>query len=280
MGELDLIFEGEPSPDRSRHADDPGTAGKARRSRWWIWVGVAGVAGAVALGVTMMRSPSRAHQPGGPVASPVEPVDAVRVLHDAAAAALKEPDVAPRPDQFVYTRYADGGQVWRSADGGHDGLVVASGGTPTVLPACQNGNPATGTCAAYDPDLPTDPDVLVRSLNDGMPYDPGQPGDVNRVAKGIMTLLQDSYVRPGTRAALFDAAARIPGLRVDPEATDGAGRPGVGIAWSYGGTNELVFDAASHAFLGVTTTAGDGAKGSMWVVRVAIVDRAGQLPPN
>ncbi|MEU4671547.1 hypothetical protein AB0F91_27100 [Amycolatopsis sp. NPDC023774] len=74
----------------------------------------------------------------GPLTPPRAVADPARVLHGAAAKALKLPDTPPRPDQFVYvkTQYANGDrEAWISADGKHDGYVKQDGQTLT-LPAC------------------------------------------------------------------------------------------------------------------------------------------------
>ena len=70
----------------------------------------------------------------------------------------------------------------------------------------------------------------------------------------------------------------MPGLSVVEHTTDGAGRPGVGIAWSSEGkdgphTTMIVFDAQSFVYLGLRQ--GDRAYAE---VQVAIVDHAGQRP--
>jgi hypothetical protein len=214
---------------------------------------------------------------------PAANADAARILHNAAAAALTLPDVQPRPDQFVYREDSNGAEQWMSVDGTRDGLGrPAGGGEESVFPGCRDGRrtvmkgpEAIGTepCEpdpAYRPDLPTDAGAMLDYLNRNHS---GEVGDANAMGKDIMGLL-DKYLRPAARAALFEAAARIPGLRVVPNDTDAAGRPGVGVAWSFEGrSGRIVFDAETYALLGVWAGRGGSA-----VLRVAIVDEVGQRP--
>ncbi|WIX75969.1 CU044_5270 family protein [Amycolatopsis carbonis] len=218
----------------------------------------------------------------GPLTPPRAVADPVRVLHGAAAEALKLPDTPPRPDQFVYvkTQYAySDREAWISADGKHDGYVKQDGQTLT-LPACVDGkyrvqganNPAAnGTeepfavMPAYRTDLPTTADEMFGYLNKNHS---GDAGDENAMGKDVEALVGEAHLRPETKAALFDAAAKVPGLQAVDHVTDGAGRPGVGITWPGHGVT-LVFDPKTYTYLGTTQGA---------VVGYGIVDRVGQLP--
>ncbi|MEV6370313.1 CU044_5270 family protein [Micromonospora musae] len=256
---------------------------RTRRVRRLLLAGwaTAGVAAAVA-GVLVLV-PDRI---GGQV--PAARAEAAQVLHGAAAAALQLPDVEPRPDQFIYTKTRSGNSTdesWLSVDGTHDGLLRQTPATDIEnmpLPGCRDGRAAvtrggrmdprqTEPCTpspAYLPDLPTDPDAMLDHLNANYR---GEPGDSNALGKDVHDLLASKYLRPQVRAALFEAAARIPGLTVVPGVEDGAGRPGIGIAWSHEGrSGALVFDETSHTFLGTVGTSA--------VLEVAVVDEVGQRP--
>lgn len=208
--------------------------------------------------------------------------DAAEILHKAADVTRGLPATPPRPDQFVYTKTQrdDGSfrEAWLSADGTHDGLI-AQDGERIPLAGCRNGKAAVikGTEAlpgmftpctpwpAYRSDLPTDTAGMREYLNQ----------DIGGKAKDFSSLIHfafaETYVAPASLAALFEAIADLPDLTLDENATDDAGRPGIGISWTrIGETTTLVFDATTHAFLGVT---GRGA-----VVDQAIVDTAGQQP--
>ncbi|MEU5562514.1 CU044_5270 family protein [Micromonospora musae] len=253
---------------------------RVRRLLLASWA-TAGVAAAVA--AVLVLAPDRI---GGQV--PAAHAEAAQVLHGAAAAALRLPDVQPRPDQFIYTKIRSGdstNELWLSVDGTHDGLSrqTPAGGFDNIpLPGCRDGRAAvtkggrinprqTEPCTpspAYLPDLPTDPDAMLDYLNESYR---GEPGDSNAMGKDVHHLLSSKYLRPQVRAALFEAAARIPGLAVVPDVEDGAGRPGIGIAWSHEGrSGVLVFDEESDTFLGMADTSA--------MLEIAVVDEVGQRP--
>ena len=128
---------------------------------------------------------------------------------------------------------------------------------------------------AYLSDVPTDP-ARMRAYLEELG---GAPG-INSLGKNIAYLAEEHHVSPEALAALFDSLASFPGLTVDENVTDGAGRPGIGVSWTVDGVdtdgkpaklaNTLVFDATTHAFL--------GSAGSTALVDRGIVDTAGQRP--
>jgi hypothetical protein len=224
--------------------------------------------------------------------------EAVRVLRMAAAEARRAPQLAARPDQFVYvrTRAAWGGEtanattgvssydppverdrrIWISVDGSRDGLLRLGGEKDTPLP---------GTGAGYLTGLPTEPATmrnwLYRNSNGANPPDA-------QAFIAVGDTLREKYVAPASVAAMFEAAATIPGTEVVRQA-DLAGRPGIAVSRTdRGGIRyDLIFDADTYRFLGerevvVTGDVPPYPKGALigWtaVVQTAIVDRAGQLP--
>jgi hypothetical protein len=44
------------------------------------------------------------------------------------------------------------------------------------------------------------------------------------MGKDVLALTDEHYLRPQSRAALFEAATKVPGLKVVEHAVDGAGR--------------------------------------------------------
>ncbi|MFE2756622.1 CU044_5270 family protein, partial [Actinosynnema sp. NPDC059335] len=260
--------------------------------------GATGRAAAVAAAVTLF--PSGETTPGGQAAATsagpsegeVRPVtDSVRLLSFAAEAARADPAAAPRPDQFVYTRSTGDGtaerEIWLSVDGTRDGLLNHGDGTTTPMPGCRDGRMAvhkgpdplpgvTEPCEprpAYRSDLPTDVDGMLAYLDANAG---GEPGSVNARGKDVLALINEDLLPPASRAALYEAAARVPGLSVVPDARDAAGRAGVGITWPVpaGSSPEakpvvIVFDAETYELLGTNFHA---------IVEQAVVDQAGQQP--
>jgi hypothetical protein len=246
--------------------------------------------------------------------APAVNAEAAEVLQFAAVAAQKQPDLAARPGQFVFvetmtaysTTAVSGGksttwiepklrQIWLSADGTGDGVLrerPQAGGTweETPLPGCRDGRvirehkgPETVSdkcepMPAYFGDLPTDTDAMHDYL-----YKNSHGGNPRHVQAFITVgdLIRENYVRPQAMAALLNAAARIPGATVIRDVVDTAGRHGVAIAQTFHGERtELIFDPNSYAYLGertVLTKNGDVTGGAARL-RIAIVNRAGQLP--
>ncbi|QQQ74645.1 CU044_5270 family protein [Saccharothrix sp. 6-C] len=271
---------------------------RKRRSRYaLVGASVVGLAAAVAATITLL--PSGRPAPGGQAlttassaaAVEAEPVtDPVRLLAFAARAARADPAAPPRPDQFVYTRSEAGGdparEIWLSVDGVHDGLLTNHDGSTSRLPGCVGGqrdvfkDPAvvlgTEPCEprpAYRSDLPTDVDGMLAHLDANAS---GEPGSVNARGKDVLALINESLLPPLTRAALYEAAARVPGLSVVRDARDAAGRPGVGITWPVppGASPDaepvtVVFDARTYELLGTNFHA---------ITAQAVVDQVGQRP--
>jgi hypothetical protein len=262
-----------------------------RPVKWAGWLGGAVAAAAV---VTVLVVPRQAPPP--PLL--VDGV-AAQVLTNAAAGALKVPDgPPPRPDQFLYMRSGDGSvttfESWRSVDGTRDGLEKWNSGQG-VLAGCLNGRKAmtgpannvvpgqTQPCTpdpAYLADLPTDADGMLAYL---YRTNSGVKGDINGLAKHIMDVV-DHYLPPAARAALFEAVAKVPGLHVQRGIADGAGRPAVGVMWTYQGTMArgsraidreygLLFDPNTYAYVGLWAGGRAGA-----ILQAAFVDRPGQRP--
>ena len=87
--------------------------------------------------------------------------------------------------------------------------------------------------------LPTGPHALLSLIERGMP---GQQGRSEGAFTTIGDLLNESIAPPQVSAALYRAAALIPGVTVVADATDAIGRHGVAVAFSYQGTrSEWIF---------------------------------------
>jgi hypothetical protein len=200
--------------------------------------------------------------------------DPVVLLSDAAAYARSQPFVVPRPDQFVFVPP----RVWISVDGKHDGSANGR-----LLPACIDGKARTehpkdpaypfDDCIltpGYLPELPTTTDGIIDYLRAGPTF----------TLKGIADLLSSQWLRPESKAALFQAATRIPDLTVLAR-TSVDGRTGIGLKEGspVHGYSVLVFDRDTQAYLGSYTIGVDGARGSSPLHgATAIVDHNGEYP--
>ncbi|GAB2945029.1 hypothetical protein GCM10027280_37300 [Micromonospora polyrhachis] len=135
--------------------------------------------------------------------------------------------------------------------------------------------------------LPSDPDALLAKLyrerdergrgtsRDGGAFD------------AIGDILRESLVPPQTSAALYRAAAKIPGVEVVRGVTDAVGRRGIAVAHTdRSRRNEWIFDEQTYEYLGersylVAATA-DGPAGTVLgttaVLQRAVVSKLGQRP--
>jgi hypothetical protein len=239
------------------------------------------------------------------------------VLEHAAAAALKEPVVVPRDDQFAYTKLVGaGGQVelsWLSVDGTRDGLIETpmNGKMQKTVPlGCVNGSrkirtpgrdgkPLKGghkpipikTPVPMDGPVVTVPCTPERAFFPDMPTMAAAMGpylertqgirlnDLNDLSKTVGFILESDYILPAQRAALYQYLATTPGLTVERHVRDVSGRPGIGVVWHFYGSKAMnIFDPRTFAYLGMTTWGEQGQLGGDALVQTAIVDRAGEMP--
>ncbi|MEX0167904.1 CU044_5270 family protein [Streptomyces sp. LMG1-1-1.1] len=162
-------------------------------------------------------------------------------------------------------------QTWRSPDGlkgwliepgntGPEGITLEGRDEQGNVPKPHLGAPSHDYLAA----LPTDPDALLRKI---YAETEGQGNGKDQQAfTTIGDLLVESWPSPKLTAALYKAAAKIPGVVLVDSATDAAGRKGVAVARldEVGGQRtEWIFDPRTYAFLGERTVqvkgdAGDG----------------------
>ncbi|MFJ4716131.1 CU044_5270 family protein [Streptomyces sp. NPDC088785] len=135
--------------------------------------------------------------------------------------------------------------------------------------------------------LPTDPDKLLAYLYAKTPKFRGEERD-QAVFDQIGSLV-GTVMPPRTAAALYRAAARIPGVAEAPGARDAIGRKGVGISrddTTFGTRTEWVFDKEDLAFLGSRSylfrDTRYGRAGTLMssdaVLAQGVVDKAGQSP--
>ncbi|MEU6571789.1 CU044_5270 family protein [Streptomyces parvulus] len=235
------------------------------------------------------------------------------LLVQVSRAALENDEVAVRDDQFTYRRatvreadLTSGKAVvgplrtvesWASQKQGPQrrlGVVRTDGetlpvnaelgdddGTPPGL-----GRPTYRWLAT----LPADPDELLAYLEAKTPKTAEVKGQGHdQAAFEQIGSIINQVVPPRTAAALYQAAARIPGVEEAPRAHDAIGRRGVGIARedaASGTRTEWVFDKDGLTLLGtrsylVKNTA-YGKKGTLLSstaeLQHAVVDTPGQAP--
>ncbi|MDT0417111.1 CU044_5270 family protein [Streptomyces sp. DSM 41982] len=224
-------------------------------------------------------------------------------------AALDGRTLSVRDDQFVYVKSEDRGadetsgkavmgppvvrEFWATQDPGrvqHIALVREDGETywTNAFLGDEGGTPVGIDRATYKwlAALPTDPDALLKYLYAKTPEEEGQSRDqavferIGGLASGLLP--------PRTAAALYRAAARIPGVVTAPDAHDGKGRTGIGIAREdkkYAERSEWVFDKDLR-FLGsrtyLTQDKPVGRKGTLLastaVLAMGVADKAGVRP--
>jgi len=273
MDDLQLVRELDETPlksaDQLAAARAQFVAGMkpARRSRAGI-IAVATIAVAATVTAMAMVLPFGAPdstQHDSALTEPAAPVDAaVQLLNHAAAAARSKPDVVPRPDQFYYVRDGEY-EAWFSVDGTRDGQIITSkNAAPSPKPGCVDGRSkvydkydrptgATEECTpdrAYRDDLPATADEMLKFLQGD---DKGRP--VNSYGKDVLSMVFSSYLPGPQRAALFEAATRVPGLTVVENVS--SGRPGIGISWPVPKGSApsaqpvvMVFDKDTYEYLG------------------------------
>lgn len=213
-----------------------------------------------------------------------------QVLTEAAAAALRLPDTQPRPDQFFYVQIVEKSATprqewWFSVDGTRDGLAIGMdqqgrntgetklGGCPPTEPEGCSPRPA------YLSHLPTDEPGMAGWVQRGSLHrTEAVPADGER--RCLVRFGQ--YLRPQARAALLRALADKPDLDLVPAASDGAGRPSIGVKWREprGSTGNspmqdcgLLFDPHTYALNGIWQ---DGTVNA--IIRGGFVDRPPQRP--
>jgi hypothetical protein len=263
-----------------------------------------GVACATAAAVTATVVVS---QNTGENAPRTQTVSATTVLRGAAAEALRtEKRLAPRDDQFIYTkevierRPVSGGPVkkyvdesWSSVDGSKKGYVSELGHKQWV-PAFRPGE-STWPPSKWSElkKLPTDPGKLTATLRDmGGKPDYGRPTRADEwpmVQIFLSGLLRHSVLPKGLRSAAFEALATAPGVKVLPGRTEFNGHTAIGVRYVVGppgtsakdGGRLLLFDAKTYRYLGLreqATGKGTTYDQSQYIVADGVVDRVFQRP--
>lgn len=165
-------------------------------------------------------------------------------------------------------------QIWQAVDPARAGLHRQTAGTPTffhagddqraraaglldgptaaqdtAIPGHFSGDSFTTPSWPFLAGLPTDPGVLYRQVED---FSRGHgPSLHEEMLVTIGDALKYSTAPPAVVAALYEVAARVPGVELVPGAVDVAGRRGIAVALtSYWTRRELIFDDSTGTFLG------------------------------
>jgi hypothetical protein len=174
------------------------------------------------------------------------------------------------------------------------------------IPACRNGRwvvpDKPDLVAPWTPQpaqlsgLPTDPDAMFKYLYrvSSEDWEVGLSADQLAVAR-VGDVVAGSLASPAVLTAVYRAAERIPGVMVAADMVDVTGRHGVALVRTADHIRtELIFDRTTYAYLGSNTvvaeaysveyegTVYDHQRGDVIersaILRVAVVDRPGQLP--
>ncbi|MDX3522248.1 CU044_5270 family protein [Streptomyces scabiei] len=143
-------------------------------------------------------------------------------------------------------------QVWKSLDG-RDGWLIEAGETSDKGITLQSDTPDSSAYNALA-ELPTDPVALLRRIyraSDAV-RDPEVPRD-QAAFVAIGDMLFESNPPAEVGAALYKAAAKIPGVVAVNDAVDATGRHGIAIARENpvaGERTEWIFDKKTLRFLG------------------------------
>jgi hypothetical protein len=255
---------------------------------------VAAAAAAAALGVVLALLPRST-----PGASPA----AMRLLAKIAAAAGAQPSPRVRNDQFSYisswvsNQVCQGGsgnncvmdkphetQLWQSVSNQCVPGMVREYGQDTPLTFSSNYLHCPYPGDVHDPTyrflqrLPTNPQALLSLIEREMQ---GQLPRPEEAFTTIGDLIGQAIAPPAVSAALYRAAALIPGVTVVANATDAIGRHGVAVAFTYQGTRtEWIFNRQTLRYLGSRSIdlANGATNGMSAVMQRAFVDHVGQLP--
>jgi hypothetical protein len=252
---------------------------------------------------------------GGP-SRPVFDPGAVRLLAKAADAAARQPAPHVRDGQFMYieTKAAVTSDVLRELGAKpsplprhpHLKLITSRVWVPvgkSCRPVYKRSTSANGKTAVQtysgekcpgvgslnDPtyrllqSLPTNPHTLLAMI---YRVERGHgPGPDQEAFVTIGDLLRNTIAPPKVAAALYRAAALIPGVTLIPNATDAVGRHGVAVGRIGPGVDggvreELIFSRAAWQLLGERTViARTGATtGATAIIDRAFVDHYGQIP--
>ncbi|MBA2808678.1 CU044_5270 family protein [Streptomyces sp. KM273126] len=296
-----------PAQSQSQSETPHTTRPRLRLLRPAVWVPAAALTLAGALTVGLVTNIDSGY--GG---EPSDGETAVVLLDRIADVAAKTEATPVRDDQLVYIKSLDAGaecqedgpcepgrlserEAWWSQEPGpvkQLALFYEAGGYSPLrelLPPGSPGTPAGINRPTYKwlAALPTDPDELLDEL-----YRLTKPVEGQEKAQAVFDKIGEllgNVMPPRTAAALYEAAAKIPGVKRVEDAVDPAGRHGVGIrrvdkrsSWA----TVWIFDRDTLAYLGertyLTKDSQTGKKGTVLgesaILKRAVVDEYRQRP--
>ena len=197
----------------------------------------------------------------------------------------------PDPDHGAAARAPDlaaGGQHLRLGAGDRGGSAdlarALARQSPSSSVKCGTGNLDNATYRLLQ-SLPTDPRTLLNLIytfdqTNGEGQALGSDGEAFVT---IGDLIRETIVPPSTAAALYRAAALIPGVTLIGRVTNVEGQPGIAIAWTSSQDRyEWIFDPATLQYVGERdydmSTGKPVVTGNAAVLQRAFVGKAGQLP--
>ncbi|MCD9144971.1 CU044_5270 family protein [Streptomyces albireticuli] len=241
---------------------------RVRRAAWVaLPVAAAVIAGAV---IAAPAEPERDSRAGAPEARERPGPGLTGLVDRISLAAARQPALEPRQDQYLYIESVTSGFTVDRSDGTERGVVtpphkrqvwISPDGSKSFVLEPEHAfmdkrgedldTPTGDDRNSYNAvkKLPADPDALLERL-----YGGGKPGnlpdDWSAFAE-VGRILDEQLTTPRTSAALYRAAARIPGVEVVEKATDARGRTGIALAFTaLYDRQEWIFDKDSYAYLG------------------------------
>ncbi|MET7434551.1 CU044_5270 family protein [Streptomyces flaveolus] len=216
----------------------------------------------------------------------------------AAASARKTPE--PGPGQYIYIKskvsyltvsHTDADkskilveplhirEVWNSPEG-KQGWLNEPGYRPKGGITLNSDVERSLNAPSYDylKTLPTDPDALLKKIYEETKGRGNSPDQQAFTTVG--DLLKEQLAPAKLNAALYRAAAKIPGVVVVDHAQDAAGREGIALAHvdqQSGDRTEWIFDRKTYTYLGsraVQVKQVDDIKPGTVLERTAVLDRA------
>lgn len=265
----------------------------------------AAAAAVLAGGVYLALPHDNANGSGQATASPGPRVTltAAEVLDRVARVADAGTPTPPRSDQYEYIRsvdVADGRtrtvETWLPQSATAEGVVHTNGKFGYVIEPWVTGLTKSALAHftypnyAYLASLPTDPATVLSALDaNGKHQAPGYSATQTAFVN-VVGLVSDQIVPGRLAASVYRALAVLPGISVDQNVVDAAGRPGVGVGTTYpdGTRVELIFDRTNFTLLGTDSTPPAHTPKNSTVrysgpsrdaiVDEAVVDSVGQVP--